>query len=227
MAGHIPTAPQCTLQTISPGLIETTQFFPICPIPDYLLADILLHLDTLTLLTCRSVCHFWKWTTENHTRLKLLLFTHPPSSTPQKSYALHPVFRRLDYHFQYFCNPVASIIPLEQRLDFRLNHHSPALSSVVNNYATAPAVQEIVVRICGGEKTVRRVGGVRVWDLMVGFDELYIPFPLASCISLSDNGNSIREQHSHPVNTPLQQHLAWDCIQFPYVDSFHATWCTC
>lgn len=173
--------------TSAPDLLE-----PVNPtkqlIPDYLLCDILVHLDTFTLLTCRLVCHFWKWSTESRARLRRLLFTQPPLQSPLDgqsnpiNYNLHPVLRLLDYHLHvqmYFRDPSSPIKPLAERLDFRMNDLVPAASPVVNNFATAPAVREIVVKMCGVEMSVRRKEGVRVWDLMVCFDTLYASFSLS------------------------------------------------
>lgn len=147
---------------------------PMTSVLDYLLCDILTNLDISTLLTCRSVCRFWKWSTENRTHLRQLLFTQPPLDQPSHI-TLHPVLRMLDYHLHalmYFRDRNSPIKPLSDRLYFRMNDILPATSHVATNFATAPAVREITLKLCGITRSVYRRRGVTVWDLMVCFDDL-------------------------------------------------------
>ncbi|KAL7269968.1 hypothetical protein RUND412_007337 [Rhizina undulata] len=173
-------------------------------LPDYLLTDILVHLDTFTLLRCRSVCRFWKWNIENRSLLKAIIFTQPPPPVVDapakiKDLTLHPVFRLLDYRFRermYYDNDTVGL--LRGRVDFRLNFFVPADSPVVGNYATQPAVRDVVLKLCGGEMVVKNENGVTVWDMMEALDAL------------------VRDRHSLPESTPSEQHFLWDHRSFPF-----------
>ncbi|KAH8152322.1 uncharacterized protein LAJ45_03749 [Morchella importuna] len=183
-----------------------TQFIgpalPPCPIPPYLLPDILQNLPHLSLLPCRLVCRHWKHTLDSTLPLRHRLFTAPPPrSSSTSTYDLNPVFRTIDYHLHaHLAARSHHTGPLKHRIAFRLNNHSFHDSYVADTFATAPAARRVKVTLCGGSCVVEREHGVTVWDLMAALDEL------------------VKERHERQdgVQAPAARQLEWDCTQFPF-----------
>ncbi|KAF8249686.1 hypothetical protein K440DRAFT_205265 [Wilcoxina mikolae CBS 423.85] len=156
-----PCTPPCTPPC---GLHPQSQ-----PLSDHLLLYILPYLPVTTLLQLRAVNRHWHTVISTRRPLRSACFTLPPT-TPAiggSTFELHPVFKKLDY-WGYDLH-----LPTCTPLDGRAQICGRSVMGEVAGEAMAcrPAVREVGVWLCGGvQYTVKREEGVRVKDLVEGFD---------------------------------------------------------
>jgi hypothetical protein len=159
-------APNLPIPPCTPSCGEHAQSTPLT---DYLLLSILPLLPTESLLRVRSVSRHWHTLIATRRILRSVTFTHPPdASLLLESFELHPVFRKLDY-WGYYPQPRTSP-PLEDRAEVRGRR---IMEEVVGEaMCSRPAVKEVGVWLCGVVHVISREDGVKVKDLVRGFDEV-------------------------------------------------------
>jgi hypothetical protein len=159
-------APNLPIPPCTPSCGEHAQSTPLT---DYLLLSILPLLPTESLLRVRSVSRHWHTLIATRRILRSVTFTHPPdASLSLESFELHPVFRKLDY-WGYYPQPRTSP-PLEDRAEVRGRR---IMEEVVGEaMCSRPAVKEVGVWLCGVVHVISREDGVKVKDLVRGFDEV-------------------------------------------------------
>lgn len=121
------------------------------------------HLPLTSLLTCMRVSRRFNTLITRCTEMRAHLFLEPPGTPSPVAVpvSLHPVFARLNFSAYH---PAKAI---------RLSQGSFLVTcSVRHQFATTPALREIVIRVISGgewpldvEITVMNEGGVTVWDV--------------------------------------------------------------
>jgi hypothetical protein len=168
----------------------------VVDIPNFLLDQILVHLQLPDLQSARRVCTAWNYTILNRQRLRRKLFLQPPTidtNALRQPLALHPVFRQLQSDWSIPGVPivltkcpsadkpeplVADIcqgkLVASTEEDNRELVRTPVEgtlledSPVKDHYATEPAVKKFIIVFPTYNIDVSNDAGVSVWDVATG-----------------------------------------------------------
>ena len=139
-------------------------------IPPYLLVDTLQNLNTKDLLRTQSVSRAFHERLTTQALLRRILFTLPPRFPPatqvplETTYALHPIFRLVDY--------IPGPTPICQRVILRDSGKEVSRYSVCLTFACRPTCTKIEIEMCGGVLGVEDPEGVSVIGVFAGLEAL-------------------------------------------------------
>jgi hypothetical protein len=166
----------------------------VVDIPNFLLDQILIHLQLPDLQSARRVCTAWNHTILSRQRLRRKLFLQPPTidtNALRQPVALHPVFRQLQSDWSTPGVPIVltkgpsadNLEPLmadvcqgkleasteaEDLVKVPLTGTPLEDSPVKDHYATEPAVKKFVIVFPTYNVDVSNPEGVKVWDVATG-----------------------------------------------------------
>lgn len=143
--------------------------------------DVAIRIFTLlplsSLLTCQRINKRFRTLITRSEKFRPHLFLEPPApATPKTnvSTSLHPVFGRLNFFAYHSAKAI--------RIGEGLNGIFLMKCPVREQFATSPALGEVVIRVISGgewpfdaEIAVTNERGVTVWDVVRGVTGLYVP----------------------------------------------------